>query len=250
MGGSPDDKKNTSKIFSSESKQLTPPASAIPVPAVFIPVPSQPAVKKIVVSNAKDQQLLKALSKRVQDIEEKIVDLKVGDNKSTSGITELRTVLTELSQAMEKKAAVLELKKMNGYIDEINERNAGIAKEMNGLQKSVKSLEENEEVKGLKLKFASLDNKLNVSLKNLKELQTKVAENMGLQIIPQTQDGEEERKEERLKQFMDETNDKINGVKLIVQGFKKDFAKLSDSLNAKVDSKASVDSLIELESIS
>lgn len=197
----------------------------------------------------KDHQILKAACKGLQELETKYMDMKTENDGYKQSVKENKEKIAELSLALEKKAANLELKKLNGAIDDANERNNDVKKEMEQVKKALKMLEENEEIKSVKLKCTSLEGKINTILKNMKDLQTKMLENMNMQIIPQVQSDTDEKKEEQLRQFMDETRDKLNALKTASQAIKKEFTDFSSSITAKLSRVADLDLLIELESI-
>ncbi len=211
---------------------------------------AQTPSKKLAVATPRDRQLLRGFIKRVQEVEEKVLDMKAAIDANSFNIRETKEKMAELAESVEHKASILDLKKAMGYIENFNEKNAALGQEIERLDKALKSLQDNEEVKAVKLRMTSLDNKLSVTLKNFRELHAKVTENMGLQFIPAQPANviEDEKREEHIKAVVDDLNDKINGVRQMMQGFRKEFASLSDTVNAQLDSKASGDSLIELES--
>lgn len=218
--------------------------------AGFSQAMAQTPSKKLAVATPRDRQLLRGFIKRVQEVEEKVLDMKAAIDANSFNIRETKEKMAELAESVEHKASILDLKKAMGYIENFNEKNAALGQEIERLDKALKSLQDNEEVKAVKLRMTSLDNKLSVTLKNFRELHAKVTENMGLQFIPAQPANviEDEKREEHIKAVVDDLNDKINGVRQMMQGFRKEFASLSDTVNAQLDSKASGDSLIELES--
>eukprot|EP00831_Metopus_contortus_P047744 TRINITY_DN3865_c0_g1_i1.p1 TRINITY_DN3865_c0_g1~~TRINITY_DN3865_c0_g1_i1.p1 ORF type:complete len:306 (-),score=104.04 TRINITY_DN3865_c0_g1_i1:35-952(-) len=83
---------------------------------------------------------------------------------------------------------------------------------------------------------------------NIKDLQTKVTETMTLQIMPQAdQANEEEKREEAMNQFMEETNEKVAKLKDAISTFKSEFEALSRGVEEKIELKASKESLVDLE---
>jgi hypothetical protein len=119
---------------------------------------------------------------------------------------------------------------------------------MENVRKSLKILEENEELKNLKLKCTSLDGKLTSGLKTIKEMQAKINETMNLQIMPQGQGAEEEKKEEQLNKFMEDTVEKLSTFKTALQTTIKDFNNLSNNLDSRLSQFPNLDNLVELES--
>ncbi len=228
-------------------------SSVVAAPAsgntVLVAAAGQPKVQRIIMSNNKDQLQFKAIRNKLQELETVCTGLKA--DMANLNTKELTDKLAEISQTLEKKASILDLKKMYGSLDDNNGRFEDIKKELLGIQKSIKTLEEGEELKAQKLRITSLESKLTSGLKNMKDLQAKLAETMTLQIMPQTQQmNEEEKKEDKISQFMDEINEKVNKVSATIAQFKLDFANLSKGVDDKVEIKASKESLIDLESIS
>lgn len=235
---------NTSVIIKEDKKDSARPTIP-PVPAI-----PAPQTKKIIVNNAADQKMLKKLDKRVKELEEKMVDVKVYTDENGTGIKDLKDKVHELAANLEKKAAILELKKLSGAIDDINDRISTATKEREEIKKSVKNLESSDETKSLKLKMTSLDNKVSISIKNLKELQQKVAENMGISVIPaggQSVEIDDHNNDDKIKKVMIELDDKISEVKKMINIVKRDMEKICDDVNTKLGDRASQDSLIELE---
>ena len=199
-------------------------------------------------SNAKDQQQMKMLHTKVQELESQFAELK-GEVTGLS-TKDLQDKLVDITQALDKKAPILELKKLYGTFDASNSRFEDVKKEIAEMQKGMKLLEENEDLKSLKLKFTSMENKLMIGLKNIKDLQAKVSETMTFQIMPQSQQAnEDEKKEEKMNQFMDETNEKVNKIKDSVTQFKTDFNNLTRSVEEKIETKAAKEALVDLESM-
>lgn len=201
-------------------------------------------------TNAKVEQALRGLLKRMKEAEENVVDLKASRDTNAVGVREAREKLAELVQAVERKASVLDLKKVTGYVESFKDNSSDVTGEIEKLQKAVKALEENEDVRSVKLKQSSVDSKIVIILKNLKELQTKVNENAGLQIIPTqaSPEPEEEKREDQTRFILEEVNKKINEVKLTMQANRKEFTVLSEFVNAQLAGKASMENLIDLES--
>lgn len=205
--------------------------------------------KKFIVTNPKDQEIIKNLIKKVQDLEAKCTELKDFGESTAVNLKGAKDKITDLSQAMDKKATILDIKKINSAIDETNEIVKGLKKEIEEMKTTIKKLEDNEDLRCLKLKHNSLDGKFQIALKNIKELEQKVLESMGTQIVPQSTGVEEEKVEEIIRKHTGETNEKINSLKIVVQTIQKDFTALSDSVDSKVEGKATVENLVELESM-
>ncbi len=224
----------------------TPSANGKPTPTT--PSATSPSkVQKYIVSNGREHQQMRLLRAKVQELETLCTGMR--GELAALNTKEMQEKLGEVLQTMDKKASILDLKKMYGSLDDTSGRFEDIKKEMAEIHKAIKVLEENEELKSLKLKCASLENKLIASLKNVKDLQTKVTETMTLQIMPQSQQlNEEDKKEDRLSQFVEETNEKVGKMREAMSQFKIDFEALSRALDDKVDSKASKESLVDLES--
>jgi hypothetical protein len=205
-------------------------------------------VQKIIVSNSRDQQQLKTLAAKVKELETTCAGLR--SDMTALNLKELHDKLAELPQVLEKKASILDLKKLYSSLEDSSTRYDDTKKDIAALRQSIKALEENEEVKSLQLKVTSMDNKLIIGLKSIKDLQTKMAETMTLQIMPQTQMGnDDEKREEKFNAFMDEVNDKIAKVKDMIGQVKAEFGQLTKDVDEKVELKASKESLIDLESI-
>ena len=206
-------------------------------------------MQKIIVSNSRDQQLLKSLAAKVKELETTCAGLR--SDMTALNLKEIHDKLAELPQALEKKASILDLKKLYSSLEDSTNRYDDTKKEIEALRQAIRTLEESEEVKSLQLKVTSMDNKLIIGLKSIKDLQTKVAETMTLQIMPQTQMGnDDEKREEKFNAFMDEVNDKIAKVKDMIGQVKVEFGQLAKDVDEKVEMKASKEALIDLESMS
>lgn len=242
------EEKKEAKMNESATKSIdsfagkTGPSNAGPSPG------GQNKVQKIIMTNSKDQQMLRAMKTKLQELETVCNGLKA--DMANSNTKELHDKIAEITTALDKKASILDVKKMYGSLDDNNGRFEEIKKEMAGMQKEIKVLEEAEELKAQKLRIGSLESKLTTGLKAIKDIQMKLAETMTLQILPQNQQmNEEEKKEDKIQIFMDEINEKVSKIKDQMALFKIDFAKLTQGVEEKIDVKASKESLVDLESI-
>eukprot|EP01022_Parablepharisma_sp_SALTPOND_P018475 TRINITY_DN301_c0_g2_i1.p4 TRINITY_DN301_c0_g2~~TRINITY_DN301_c0_g2_i1.p4 ORF type:complete len:382 (+),score=73.61 TRINITY_DN301_c0_g2_i1:8016-9161(+) len=211
-----------------------------------VPSAAAPKVQRIIMTNNKDQQVLRTMRAKLQELETTCNGLKA--EMANLNTKELSDKLADITQSLDKKASILDLKKMYGTLDDSNERFESIKKEISGIYKSIKVLEENEELKSQKLRITSLESKLGTGLKTIKDIQNKLAETMTLQIMPQAEQiNEEEKKEDKITQFMDEISEKVNKIKDAMTQFKADFANMSKNVDDKIEIKASKESLIDLE---
>lgn len=194
----------------------------------------------------KDIHQLKLMKKKIADLETITTELK-GQIQAIS-LKEINEKLEECSQNVEKKANAIEIKKLNNAIDTTNGRFDGINKELEGIQKAIKDAQENEELNSLKLKFSSMDSKLTVGLKSIKDLNTKVTENMMMQIVPQAQiGGDEDKKEERFNQFVDETTSKTSKLQENLSQLQTEITRISKSIDERIEEKANKEALTDLE---
>ena len=204
-------------------------------------------VQRVAVSNARDQQEFKSIRTKLIELETMCINLKVefeGLNNK-----ELSDKINELLQGLDKKASILDLKKLYGTLDGNNERFESIKKDVTTVQKSIKDLEDNEEGKAQKLRIASLESKIGSSLKAIRDIQTKMADTLMMQIVPQQQQAhEEDKKEDKMSDYVEEINDKLNKMRDAIAQFKADFASLSKAVDDKIESRSSKESLIDLES--
>jgi chromosome segregation ATPase len=195
------------------------------------------------------QKALRQLSKRVKELDEKVERMNTSPNNNEEALKDLNKRIKELSQSVEKKANALDMKSVLASISELNEHNNSIKSEVASIDQSLTTLATADETKVLKGKVSSLESKLTYALNSMKEFQTKFSEFSSLQPILPTEEIEEEgdKEEDRMNYFMDETNKKIKELKLIIEKQDRDFVRLSNSVNEQLNSKASIESLIELE---
>ena len=197
--------------------------------------------------NSKDPPQIKLIKLKLQEIDATCTAMK--NDMAALNTKEVQDKLAEIILTIDKKANILDLKKLYGALDDSNSRFEDVKKEVSGLHKAIKDLEENEELKGLKLKFASLESKLAIGLKNIKDLQGKMAETMTLQIMPQSQqNNDEEKKDDKMTQFMEEIGDRVSKLRDEITKFKADFNNLTKNVEEKIETKSTKESLVDLES--
>lgn len=204
----------TNESPSQQHSDISSPLAPTPPPAPTQKVSTNNVVmkpqhqRKFIVTNPKDKEFITALSRRVQELENKCANVSAFSESTAVSLKGAKDKISELAQAVEKKASLLDIKKINGSLDETNESCSELKKEMEEMKKTMQALEENEELKCLKLKHNSLESKVTIIIKNTKEMEAKILENMGLQIMPQSSGMEEEKIEELLHKSIDEVNKK------------------------------------------
>ena len=161
----------------------------------------------------------------------------------------------EIKERFEKKANALDLKKINGRIDDQHETFRQFNIRLENIESNTKltgtNTEDDEEYKALKLKVSSLDIKINSMNKSMKEMSKKMQESFNLNMIaPQANMIEEDpAKEEKITEMLKDFDIKISEIRKTMKEFKSDMNKFRDGLSGKVDSKATVDQVDDLESI-
>ncbi len=207
------------------------------------------SIKSPRIALAKEQPTtMKKFIQQVADLEARCVDMRAEINGMNS--KELREKVAELADCVEKKAATLELKKVNGTVEYVNQKCEDLAKSLADMKKSYKSVEDNDAFNQLRLKVGSLDNKMSVVVKNVKEVQTKLSENMCLQLTPQERESPEDDKvEARLDQFSREMGARLEKI---TQGLAESCggaAKVGAEIDGKLEGKVGREEIVNLESM-
>eukprot|EP00826_Nyctotherus_ovalis_P038205 TRINITY_DN3569_c0_g1_i17.p1 TRINITY_DN3569_c0_g1~~TRINITY_DN3569_c0_g1_i17.p1 ORF type:complete len:490 (+),score=153.32 TRINITY_DN3569_c0_g1_i17:48-1517(+) len=219
-------------------------AAEKPGPAVSVPKRSYKSPLGVV----ETQKALRQLSKRVNELNERLAEIKGSSDNSETMMKELSEKVEALSQSVDKKAAALDMKSVIASTSEINERNKNIKNDVAVIESSLKNLATTEETKTLKGRVSSLESKLTFAIKSMKEFQMKFSELSSFQpIAADVPEDNEDKDEARFNCFADETNKKLEDLKLLVEQQARDFARLSASVSEQLNSKASVENLIELE---
>jgi len=204
--------------------------------------------KSSTIANTKDLQQIKLAKKKMADLETAIAEIR--NELKNINMKEMNQKLEDFSQIIDKKASLLDIKKLNSSIDSTSSRFDDVYKEMDSIKKDLKAQQENEELNNLKLKFNSLESKLGIGLKNIKEIQTKMAEQMTMQIIPHDAiNVDDDKKDEKFNQFVDETNEKITKIKDTLNVLQTEFTKLNKEVQEKIEEKATKESVTDLESM-
>lgn len=194
------------------------------------------------------QKALRQLSKRVNELNERLAEIKGSSENGETTMRELSERVEALGQSVDKKAAALDMKLVIASISEINERNKSTKDDVTAVENSLKNLATIEETKTLKGRVGSLESKLTFAIKSMKEFQMKFSELSSFQpIAADVAEDNEDKDEARFNHFMDETNKKLEELKLLVEKQAGDFTRLSGSVSEQLNSKASVENLIELE---
>lgn len=190
------------------------------------------------------KELINSETIKTQVLEKKLKELF--DNMDETNKQNVK-LFTQLMNSLEKKPSEMDLKKMSSSMSDTNSQIMNCKKQIEMIQQSIISLEKNEDLNLLKLKFNSLDTKIPTIVKNIKDLEIKILENLGPTMPQQMQGIDEGQAEEIIRKHVSETSEKITSLKISVQNIAKDYAILSNSIETKLDSRATVDSLIELE---
>ena len=205
--------------------------------------------RTVQLSNIDSQKMIKLMNKRMKAIENNMGKMDVTAENIETKIKELNEKIEDLNKAMTKKAAVLDMKSAMGSIGDLNEKNVELANEINKLKKQLKSVSDNEELKLLKSQVTSLDSKLTFGLKNVKDIQSKLAIISSFQGLSPDQSPNEEKDEtkDELNHYIEETNEKIAQIKSNIENLKKSLDEISNTSSEALNSKASADSVVELE---
>lgn len=195
------------------------------------------------------QKALRQLSKRVKEVDDKLSEMKTNSEVNDNLLKELQERVELLTQSVDKKAAALDMKAMLASISELNARNNALKSSVVTIEETLKTFASVDETKVLKGKVSSLESKLTFALRSMKEFQKKFSDLATFQPISATEapEDDENKEEERINRFMDETNKKIEELKILIEKQSNDFTRLSGSVNEQMNSKASIENLIELE---
>jgi len=195
------------------------------------------------------QRALRQLSKRVKELDERIEEMKSNSGNSEEPLRILNNRIEGISQSVEKKADALDTKAILASVSELGEHNNSLKNELTSIEQRLTSLATADETKVLNGKVSSLESKLTFALKSMKDFQTKFSEFSSLQpMLPEEEiEDKGDKEEDRLNSFMSETNKKIEELKLIIEKQDKNFLRFTNSVNEQMNSKASIENLIELE---
>ena len=193
-----------------------------------------------------EQKITKYINKKIKETEDKLNEIKGSVINNTSAIQGLNSMSSNIIQGLDKKASMLEVKSIIATINDIELKFKSIEPTIKENDEWVKLLMKGDEIKSIRCKITALDSKLTSGMKVLNELQEKFTEFNCFNTIP-NQGNNDSNNDDNINQFMEETSEKFDNIKSLMQKSKTEFQELSNSINSTLDSRASTDSVIELE---
>ena len=187
---------------------------------------------------------------KLEEINSKVKDLSLMHEKLKTDFeaVDMKSYISKLNEirfSIDKKASILDVKKVYGIINDITEK-INLLEQNN--DKFEDSLKHSEEFNMIQLQMGSLESKFLFNQKTLKELQTRINENEQFQIVSPTQDQSfDEKKDKRLSEITEKISEKIYEVNGEFAQFKINFNKLEDKLNNKLEAQSLQNTLTTFE---
>lgn len=227
-----------------------PASSRTPTPGMKTVPP--PAPRKVIVNagmSPAEKQQLKKLSGQVAELETKYFDLR--DDLRAINYLQLQSDLKELTQVVDKKATILDIKKATSSFESLNLKLIELSKTVSdGFTKFDNLVESNESFQNVKKQINTLDKQFNICMKSISELTLKYTQAANLKMETELADANSANKVEALfNELAKDLRYKFDKLNNLTNNTQSNVEKLAKDVEERINSVALRKELQELESI-